>query len=561
MCDIPRSKSIALAATALLSMCVGSFAAPDTKHLVVGMELEYPPFEFVGEDGEPDGVSVRMAEALAEHLGRPLRIDNIKFDALPVALKSGAIDLVISSMTDTEERRKSIDFSNPYVTTGLAMLVPKDSIIENLDDLRRPGTRIVVRLGTTGESFAASELEQAHITRLQQDAACALEISQDKADAWIYDQLSIFRYHKQFPKSTRALLSPIRAERWAIGLAKGNDALRADVNTFLAKFRAGGNFDRLGERYLTEEKKLMEQLGVPFIFAAATSVATVSDASTDQTEGDPLFILLVVSIVTLALYAFWRLTSTRSSAVPRANDAIGFAALWLVLAALGWFVFQQLSYDWHWAGIWARRWALVDGWLTSIRISLISLALCSLVAVALVAGARSSIRPLRFLCKSYTEIVRGSPLIVVLLVGYYVVADAFGIQSRELAGIVLLSLFAGAYLGEILRGGIESVGKTQFDSARAVGFDRYQAYRYVIIPQAIRRVMPAIAGLFIILIKDSSLLSYIGTEEFTKQADIARAATATGLEAYLPLALGYLALTIPLAYVARILERRFAYED
>jgi hypothetical protein len=71
----------------------------------------------------------------------------------------------------------------------------------------------------------------------------------------------------------------------------------------------------------------------------------------------------------------------------------------------------------------------------------------------------------------------------------------------------------------------------------------------------------AIAGLFIILIKDSSLLSYIGTEEFTKQADIARAATATGLEAYIPLALGYLALTIPLAYVAKLLERRFAYED
>ena len=97
-------------------------AEPDP--LVIGMELEYPPFEFVADDGTNDGVSVEMAKALASYLGRPLEIQNIKFDALITALKSDNIDLIISSMTATEERRKSINFSDPYVTTGLAMLVP-----------------------------------------------------------------------------------------------------------------------------------------------------------------------------------------------------------------------------------------------------------------------------------------------------------------------------------------------------------------------------------------------------------------------------------------------------
>ena len=84
------------------------------------------------------------------------------------------------------------------------------------------------------------------------------------------------------------------------------------------------------------------------------------------------------------------------------------------------------------------------------------------------------------------------------------------------------------YLGEILRGGIDSVGKTQFEAARAVGFSTFQTYRFVIIPQAVRRVLPAVAGLFIMLVKDSSLLSVIGAEEFTKRTEIARAATFTG---------------------------------
>ena len=114
---------LASAALALLASPV--LPVGGAEPLVVGMELEYPPFEFVGDDGEPDGVSVRMAEALGEYLRRPVEIQNVKFDSLITALKTGSIDLIISSMTATEERRESIEFSDPYVTTGIAMLVPK----------------------------------------------------------------------------------------------------------------------------------------------------------------------------------------------------------------------------------------------------------------------------------------------------------------------------------------------------------------------------------------------------------------------------------------------------
>lgn len=548
-----------------------SQADPDP--LIVGMELEYPPFEFVADDGTNDGVSVKMAEALARHLDRPLEIQNIKFDALITALKSGSIDLIISSMTATAERRKSINFSEPYVTTGLAMLVPIDSPIKGIEDLMKEKRKVVVKLGTTGESFARSELKNSTILTMNQDPACALEVAQKKADAWIYDQLSIFHHHKQHKDTTKALLKPIREEQWAIGLRKPksgeNDSLREKVNGFLKSFRESGQFEELANIYLQEEKELVRSMGIPFIFDVNPDQKNNEDnvVEDNNTGSDLRFVIIVSILILLSTVAFWRLTREEDDLLMSKDNLlknlIGFLVLWMILIGVCFFVFSSInrSYHWNWEGIWNRRWQIFDGWIRTLWISLSALFLCIGVGVGLVIGSRCSLKPVRFFCRAYTEIVRGSPLLVVLLFGYYVIAEAFNVNGRIIVGILLLALFAGAYLGEILRGGIDSVGKTQFDSARAVGFSQSQTYRYVIIPQAVRRVLPAVAGLFIMLVKDSSLLSVIGAEEFTKRTDIARAATFTGIEGYLPLAVGYLLITIPLAYCSKRLERRFSYES
>ena len=123
------------------------------RRLIVGMDMTYPPFEFKNEKGEPDGVDVKIAEALAAFLGWELKLEAYAFDGLIQALKVGKVDVVISAMTATDERRKSIDFSDPYVFTALAMLVGKDSPIKSLEDLKKPGVRIIAKIGTTGESF------------------------------------------------------------------------------------------------------------------------------------------------------------------------------------------------------------------------------------------------------------------------------------------------------------------------------------------------------------------------------------------------------------------------
>jgi polar amino acid transport system substrate-binding protein len=256
-------------ALALLASCSkpAQSGTPTARHtLRVGMELAYPPFEMQDPRGNPAGVSVDLARALAEYLHEPLTIENIPFNGLIPALKTGKIDAIISSMTETPERARSIDFSNPYLSTGLCMLVRKDSPIQGIADADRTGVTVVVKQGTTGQQYARDHLKTAQVLVLDKETSCVLEVTQGKADAFLYDQMSTYANWKRNPGSTRPILRPFQAESWAIGIRQGNTALRHQVNEFLADFRAAGGFERIGTHYLSEEKAAFKQMGVPFVF-------------------------------------------------------------------------------------------------------------------------------------------------------------------------------------------------------------------------------------------------------------------------------------------------------
>jgi len=249
----------------LMESCGGPGTAAGEPPLRIGMDLTYPPFEMLDASGRPDGAGVRLAGELAAHLERDLQIVPMEFSGLIPALKTGNIDLILSSMTATEERRESIDFSEPYAFTGLALLVANGSNIQSVEDLKAPGRVIAAKTATTGETWAIDHLPQAKRVVFEDQSACVLEVAQGRADAFIYDQLSIFNYAKQNPETTRGLLKPFVEESWAIAVAKGNDGLRQEVNRFIEAFRARNGFAELGERYLREEKRFLEGQGIPFI--------------------------------------------------------------------------------------------------------------------------------------------------------------------------------------------------------------------------------------------------------------------------------------------------------
>lgn len=251
---------------AFLLLLTGLTATAAEPPLRVGMELSYPPFEMTDPQGRPAGVSVQLARALGRHLGREVVIENIAFDGLVTALKTRKIDCVISSMTATPERARSIAFSEPYLKTGLALLVAADSPVRTAADLDAAGRVVAVKKGTTGHQYAAATLRRARVLVLDKETAAVLEVAQGKADAFIYDSLSVFQNHRRHPEKTRAILAPFREETWAIGLRLGDDDLRRQVNEFLATFRADGGFERLGDEFLAEEKAFFKAEGLPFYF-------------------------------------------------------------------------------------------------------------------------------------------------------------------------------------------------------------------------------------------------------------------------------------------------------
>lgn len=234
--------------------------------IVIGMDATYPPFEFVDENGQISGVSVEIGREIGKTAGKEVEFRNINFDGLITALRTGSIDLVISSMTANDERRKSIDFSEPYVKTGLAILAGKDAPVQSVADLQTPGRKVVVRLGTTGESWARQNLPKAEIKALDLDTACVMEVVNGHVDAWVYDQLSIMNYHAKHPEKTRALLAPLREESWAVGLRQGDEAKKALVNETLARMRKDGSFAKLAEQFMAKEREMMKQQGLPFVF-------------------------------------------------------------------------------------------------------------------------------------------------------------------------------------------------------------------------------------------------------------------------------------------------------
>ncbi len=237
------------------------------------------------------------------------------------------------------------------------------------------------------------------------------------------------------------------------------------------------------------------------------------------------------------------------------------AILSLVLAATIFFVVWIVaSHPYEWEAIAPYRKNIFSGWLTTLLISFLALIGSVVVAVLFTAGQLSGHRVPALLCRIVVEFIRGTPLLTQILIGYYLIANAINWDSSFGVGVVILSCFSGAYLAEIFRGGIESIPGSQWLSARAIGFTESQTYRFVVIPQAIRRVLPASAGQFANLIKDSSLLFVISVNEFTMQAREANSNTYATFEAYLPLIVGYFLLTFPISLLSRHLENRFRYE-
>ncbi len=160
----------------------------------------------------------------------------------------------------------------------------------------------------------------------------------------------------------------------------------------------------------------------------------------------------------------------------------------------------------------------------------------------------------------YIEFIRGTPLLVQIFIAYFFVGTVFNL-SRNVAGVGALALFAGAYVAEIVRAGIQSIPRGQMEAARSLGMTVPQAMLDIILPQALKRILPPLSGQFISLIKDSSLVSVIAITDLTKSGREIITSTFATFEIWLVVAAMYLILTSVLSQLVFYMERRFAVSD
>ncbi|MCP3664324.1 MAG: amino acid ABC transporter permease [Gammaproteobacteria bacterium] len=210
-----------------------------------------------------------------------------------------------------------------------------------------------------------------------------------------------------------------------------------------------------------------------------------------------------------------------------------------------------------------RHWKMgpiLLGLIMTIKISMISIVVAIIIGI-LVGMARISDNPvLKYFAVTYVEIIRGTPLLVQIFIFYFFIGTVLDLD-RFTAGVAALSVFTGAYIAEIVRAGIQSISVGQMEAARSLGMNYFKSMRYIIMPQALKRTLPPMAGQFISLIKDSSLVSVISITDLTKAGREVVSSTFSPFEVWFSIAILYLVLTSGLSYIVHRLERRLAASD
>ena len=238
--------------------------------------------------------------------------------------------------------------------------------------------------------------------------------------------------------------------------------------------------------------------------------------------------------------------------------------VWLLLRGS-----SRIGYNWQWYqvprylftfedGIFVPG-PLLDGLWVTLEITACSLVLASVIGLLTALLRLSGSRVGRFIARLYLEVIRNSPLLVQIFFLYFVLAPIFELE-RFTAAVIALSLFEGAYASEIFRAGIVSIRRGQWEAAYSLGLSSFDTYRTIILPQALKRILPPLTGQAVSLIKDSALVSTIAVYDLTMQGRTIIADTFLTFEIWFTVAAIYLIITLGLSQIVNLLEKRFGRE-
>ena len=474
--------------------------------LVIGTDATYPPFEF--KDGNTfRGFDIEIGSAIAAELGVKVQWINMDWSGVMGALETGKFDLVMSGVTITPERKKGLGFSRPYFLSG-------QTIVRKLGDTRLssskdlPGKVVAVQQETTGQ-YAAQKLglPKDHIHRFDVLQDALLDVRNGKSDAAIGDLPAVRDMIRKGYPELETVGGVFVRENLGIVSRKNEAGLIAAVNYALGRLMVDGRYTRSYETWTLE----------------TMTTGQLAELEQVKSDGTPV-----------PEYVPRSSAANPDAAPPAAPSGSAFTIRWSLL---------RQAFPW-----------LLRGARLTLLLTLFTL-LLGIPAGLIVALARvSGIAPLQGAASVYVEIVRGTPLLMQIYVLYFIFPAIHLNLSSLAAGVAALSLNAAAYISEIFRAGIQSIDTGQMEAARALGLDYPKAMRWVILPQTLRRVLPPLTNEAVALLKDSSLVSVVALTELMRMGREYATNAGSPTTIYLAVALLYLAMTLPLTWVARRLE-------
>ncbi|PZG60062.1 glutamate ABC transporter permease [Staphylococcus aureus] len=443
--------------------------------LRVGLSADYAPMEFehtVNGKTEYAGVDIDLAKKIAKDNNLKLKIVNMSFDSLLGALKTGKIDIIISGMTSTPERKKQVDFSDSYMMTKNIMLVKKDKVSEYKDIKDFNNKKVGAQKGTEQEKIAQTEIENASITSLSRLPDVILALKSGKVEGAVVEKPVAEAYLKQNPKLGISNVKFNEEEKdTVIAVPKDSPKLLSQINKTIKEVKDKGLIDK----YMTNAANAM-------------------------------------------------------------NDDSGF------ISKYGSFFLKGIK--------------------ITILISLIGVALGSILGAFVALMKLSKIKIISWIASIYIEILRGTPMLVQVFIVFFGITAALGLDiSALVCGTIALVINSSAYIAEIIRAGINAVDKGQMEDARSLGLNYRQTMKSVIMPQAIKNILPALGNEFVTLIKESSIVSTIGVGEIMFNAQVVQGISFDPFTPLLVAAALYFVLTFVLTRIMNMIEGRLNASD
>ena len=253
--------AVMMTAVMLLSGCGGTTGTSTENgtssglpaKVVVGTNAEFPPFEYMDDNGQPDGFDMALIKEVGKRAGFEVEIKNMDFDALLMSMSTGGIDMVIAGMTATEEKEKQVDFSDPYFDAKQVIIVKQDNNeIKTFDDLS--GKKVAVQQGTTGDLSVTEGDEKCvvkgvDVKRMNKGADAVVDLMNGGVDAVVIDALPAEQFVKAHSDELKVVVDEAVVEEYAIAMPKGQEELKEAVNKALADIKADGTLDQLAEQY------------------------------------------------------------------------------------------------------------------------------------------------------------------------------------------------------------------------------------------------------------------------------------------------------------------------